>query len=154
MVDHILKKVDFKNVDKKCLTYDYKVVGSRKDLSTIEVELGNFSNDKFLIKRLLSFYGDRAEEILKIANKEDAAEKIDEKYDIIKAELLYAIRYEYVKKPMDFIERRTSVALIDKENAKKILDRILMILKNELSWNKAKYVDEKNEAMELLLRAL
>ncbi len=154
VVDYILKKEYFKNIDKKCLTYDYKVIGSRKDLSTIKTKLETFLNDKFLINRLVSFYGDRAEEIIKIAKKENAIEKIDEKYDIIKAELIYTIRYEYVRKPMDFIERRTSVALIDKANAKKILDKILDILKNELSWNEAKYVNEKKEALELLNRAL
>jgi len=50
--------------------------------------------------------------------------------------------------------RRRSLALIDKKGAKKILDKVLSIMKNELSWNEAKYVNEKKEALELLERAL
>ncbi len=154
-VDYVFKNVNIKQTGIKCTTHKYKLIGSRKNLKQIKEQLIKDTKKTSLINKLISFYGDRTEKIIEIANKENSYEQISiDEYDIIKAELIYTIRYEYVKKPMDFIERRRSLALIDKKGAKKILDKVLSIMKNELSWNEAKYVNEKKEALELLERAL
>ncbi len=51
---------------------------------------------------------------------------------------------------MDFLVRRCNVALIDIKTSIEILDKVVEIMKNELSWSEEKALIEKNEALELL----
>ena len=51
---------------------------------------------------------------------------------------------------MDFLARRCNVALIDKETSLEILEKVINIMKNELSWSEERAINEKKEAVELL----
>ena len=51
---------------------------------------------------------------------------------------------------MDFIVRRTSLGLIDKNASKEILDSVLTIMQKELNWDEQKILEEKDMALELL----
>jgi len=71
--------------DKKCLTDNYKVAGSQKDLGKIKNEVLQITNNEIITNRLVSLYGDRSIKVANIA-KEKNFELLDEKYDILKLE--------------------------------------------------------------------
>ncbi len=119
-----------KLTDKPCITHDYKVVGSRNNLKTIKKDILLILKDSDLCDRLTSLYGDRVFKIINIAKKE-GFDFIDKKHKILKAEILYCIRYEYVKKPFDFLTRRVMLSYTDEKESKKITNDISTIIKQE-----------------------
>lgn len=110
-----------------CLTHDYKVIGSRHDLKTVKKEILDTTKDSVLTDRLLSLYGDRALKVIEIA-KEEGFYMIDDKYKILKAEILYCMRYEYIKKPQDFLTRRILLEYTDKKEADRLLDSVATVI--------------------------
>ncbi len=139
-----------KLTDKECLTDYYKVVGSREDLSIIFEKIEQIFNNKLLSKRLISLYGDRAIKIALMAKELEEYSFLDNEYQILKVEVIYCVRFEYVKKPLDFLTRRIQLSMVDVKKAIEILDDVLFILKNEFGWNEMKYNEEKKYALELL----
>ncbi|NPA74184.1 MAG: FAD-dependent oxidoreductase [Epsilonproteobacteria bacterium] len=121
LVDILMKKI---GSNKTSSTKEYKLVGSRLDQEKIYKKALEFSDDNEAISRLVSLYGDRAVDILKIAKEEAGFGYLDEKYKILKAEYIYSQRYEYVKKPIDFVSRRACISFVDRVEEKKILDKI------------------------------
>ncbi len=120
LVDFVLCKDDFKEIDKTCKTYDYKIIGSKGDLKGIKDRLDKIVTDKELSDRLFSMYGDRVWKVLEFEKDLENPSFLDEKYKIVKAELLYAIDCEFVKKAEDFVYRRVCIGLID-ENESRVL---------------------------------
>ncbi|PID48366.1 MAG: glycerol-3-phosphate dehydrogenase [Proteobacteria bacterium] len=125
---------------KKCKTKDMILDGGEE--AKIDLKI-----DENLKNYLLSMYGDKSEKVLKISDK---IERLQENYPQTNAELIYCIRKEFVKKPLDFLVRRTSLALIDKKAALKILDKTISIMKDELKWNDEVALKMKSEAKEIL----
>jgi len=121
LVDIVVKK---EGLNKSSKTKEYRVVGSQKDLKNLKQELKKSYSDEKLIDRLISLYGDRAEDILQIAKNEVGFEYLDEKYKILKAEYIYAQRHEYVKKPEDFVSRRVCISFVDHDEEKKLLEKL------------------------------
>lgn len=140
-VDYILKTQNRKFIKSK--TKKFKLVGSKnlkKDFTTDKV------NEKTK-SYLLSQYGDKVEELLFCVEKVEYLKK-GEPYT--NAELLYTIRKEFVKKPMDYLVRRCNVALIDKKLAKELLEKVILIMKEEFSWDEQKEEEIRKEAIEIL----
>ncbi len=125
LVDIVVKK---ENLNKPSKTREYLLVGSRTEKELIYEKALKHSEDKELKERLISLYGDKAIDILKIAQDEVGYEYIDEKYKILKAEYIYAKRYEFVKKPIDFVSRRSCISFIDQNEEKKVLDKLNELL--------------------------
>ena len=92
-------------------------------------------------------YGNRASDVYLSVNK---IKKLHEDYPYINAEIIYTINNEFIQKPLDFLVRRTNLALIDKNAAKQILDKVLNIMKKELTWSDEKVKEEKKEALHIL----
>ncbi len=134
--------------DKPCKTIRYKLVGSHKKISC--KDLANYEIDEKTSDRLIRLYGDNAIKIAHIAKNETNYEFLSSKYHILKAELLYTIRYEYVKKPLDFIVRRANLGLIDKEESIKMVQQVNDILANELGYSTEFSRSLYNESRELL----
>ena len=142
-LDFVVEKFDFNKPLKKCLTNNYRVFGSENYEKTKEKI--DFSNP--LQAHLFRLYGDQSIEILNSIKKPDF---LSEKYYITKEELLYTLKNEWVKKPLDFIVRRTQTALIDREEAKKMLQKTTEIMGEFLKWDKNKTDNEFQEALEIL----
>ena len=92
-------------------------------------------------------YGDNATEVYESVT---TVEKLHERYPYINAEVIYCINNEFVQKPLDFIVRRTSLALIDIKIAKEILEKVLSIMKKELNWNEEELINQRDDAISLL----
>ena len=145
LVDHVCKAQ--KREKEKCITKELKLIGSKKlDKNFLSKDVNEETN-----AYLLSQYGDRIEKVLSSVEK---LEYLKEGEPYTNAELIYCIKEEFVKKPMDFIVRRSNVALINKKVAFDILDKVLSIMEVELSWDKDRTLKEKEDALYLLNNSL
>ena len=141
MVDYVIDSFDLDRV--KCKTKKLKLVGSETFNKDIHID----SDDTKLKEHLIHLYGDLAP---KVYNSVESVEKLHPLYDYINAEVIYSIKEEFVQKPLDFLVRRTTLALIDKEASKEILEKVLLLMKEELLWDDAKVESERTEALALL----
>ena len=99
--------------------------------NTLLVGSQHLPADSDLPQSLYQRYGDQASKVMQIAKEENAETLLHESLEITKAELLYAIRYEYVRKPLDFIVRRINLGLTDQALAKKLVHKVSLILQEE-----------------------
>ena len=121
--------------DYPCTTKHYKLVGSRKPIPDT------------IPKELTSRYGDQATKIAQIsANLDDDGELPR----MTRAELIYTISSEYVKKPLDFLVRRTSIAMTDTHEALKLLPKLANTMKYELGYSDELYEELEKEAFDIL----
>jgi len=134
-------------VDKTCQTKKLKLVGSENLDKNLKID--NLGED--ITTHLIKMYGDNA---LNVYNSAASVEKLHEDYSYINAEVIYAIKEEFVKKPLDFIVRRTSLALIDIKIAKEILEKVLLIMQKELNWDESTVGKEREEAIVILNKAI
>ncbi len=120
-VDMVLQKLGRTYLDFPCQTEQYTLIGSQ-----------HLEQVASLPESLVQRYGDQASKIIEIATEEDAEALLHEALEINKAELLYTIRHEYVRKPLDFIVRRVNLGLIDQKHAAELIHAVSLILKDEL----------------------
>ncbi len=145
VVDYVICEYGLKN--KKCKTKKLKLVGSEN--FTKELKVGSL--DEKTSKHLIHMYGDKANEVFKCISK---VEKLHPNYSYINAEVIYCIKEEFVKKPIDFLVRRSNIALIDIQGAKEMLDKVLVLMQNELNWDDEKVQNEKIATLKILNNAL
>ncbi|NKQ40216.1 MAG: FAD-dependent oxidoreductase [Sulfurovum sp.] len=124
-IDLVLQKLGKTTQSHPCKTNQYRVVGSQKDITATNIE-----------KHLKNLYGDQSYKVIEIANSENASAKLHPKNETMIAELLYCIRYEYVKKPLDFIVRRINLGLKNRAMSLEILPRVCDIMQDVLRWDK------------------
>lgn len=145
MVDYVIDAFALEQI--KCKTKKLKLVGSETFKKDINVDC----NDTVLVEHLIHLYGDLAPKVYKSATK---IEKLHPAYSYINAEVIYSINNEFVQKPLDFLVRRTTLALIDKEASKEILEKVLLIMSEELLWDESRINAERIEALALLNDAI
>ncbi|MGB7402487.1 MAG: FAD-dependent oxidoreductase [Arcobacter sp.] len=145
LVDYVTSKFALEN--KECQTKKLKLIGSEN--FTKEIQLDGLDED--IKKYLIKMYGDKASDVLSCTKK---IQRLHKDYAHTNAELIYTIKEEFVQKPMDYIVRRTSLALIDKKAAKEILDKVLEIMQKELNWDEKRVNIEKEKSLELLNNSL
>jgi len=141
VVDYVYKK---NNKDKvKSKTKKLKLVGSENlNNSFISNKVDTKTNSY-----LLSQYGNRIEQVLNSAHNIEYLTK-DKPYT--NAEVVYTINEEFVKKPIDFLARRSNLALIDTKTSISILEKLVEIMKMELNWDEVRAQNEIKETFELL----
>tara|TARA_R110002050_G_scaffold4836_1_gene22854 strand:+ start:1642 stop:3201 length:1560 start_codon:yes stop_codon:yes gene_type:complete len=145
LVDYVTSKFALEN--KECQTKKLKLIGSENFTKEMQVDCLDEDIKNYLIK----MYGDKANDVLSCTKK---IERLHKDYAHTNAELIYTIKEEFVQKPMDYIVRRTSLALIDKKAAKEILDKVLEIMQKELNWDEKRVNIEKEKSLELLNNSL
>ncbi len=118
-----------------CKTEQYKLIGSRNPIS-----------DK-IPKELASRYGDQTDKVMNIVSSMDKDEKLPLN---LKAELIYTIANEYVTKPLDFLVRRTNIAMKNKEEALLLLPKLAKTMKSELGYSDDLYNKLEEEASDIL----
>jgi len=126
-----------------CQTEHYALVGSQE-----------LTKEATLPQDLLQRYGDQAFKIVEIASQENAEGSLYENSDITKAELLYCIRHEFVRKPLDFLVRRINIGLIDQKQARETVGSVLAILKEELDISDNKIQLLEYESIKILENAI
>ena len=99
---------------------------------------------------LISLYGDRATMILDMANQSNNFELISLDLPYLKVEIEYAIRFEYVKKPIDFLARRVGLCFIDKKSSLLCLESVCDEMARILSWSDEEKESIKKESEEFI----
>jgi glycerol-3-phosphate dehydrogenase len=118
-----------------CKTRDYPVLGSRSDEKQILTLLEGGGLEPEIAHHLYRHYGDQSSEILAVAETEKAHARLHPDHPVIEAELLYTLRREYVKKPLDFLIRRCSLGLLDRQSARESLPRVLEMMARTCRWS-------------------
>ena len=69
-------------------------------------------------------YGDRAQDITKIAEHRNLGKRLARGYPMLEAEVIYAMESEMCETPEDFIARRTRLAFLDTRACEHALPRV------------------------------
>jgi glycerol-3-phosphate dehydrogenase len=120
-----------------CSTFDYAVVGSRASRSSVLNELQSHPHLAPLWEHLYTHYGDQAPRILEYASSEADLRPLIDDPPITRAEIRYTLANEYVRKPLDFLVRRSAVGLIDRRKALTLLPEVVAIMSDTLQWDDA-----------------
>ncbi len=75
-------------------------------------------------------------------------------YPHTKEELIYCIQNEFVKKPLDFLVRRTSLGLVDKRACLDILEEVSNTIAKELDWSDEELKEQISQARFILSNSL
>lgn len=132
------------------LTKEIKLLGSTNNLKLTYKLLDSYPITKETKESLISLYGSRAVEVLNIAKEHNNFSLIDEKLPYLKAEIEYCARYEYIKKPMDFLIRRVGLALIDKKKALDCVETVSVEMAKALLWSEERIFIEKHESYDFI----
>lgn len=88
-------------------------------------------------RNLYHSYGTNSFRVAKLGEEMKLNERIHPDYPFIKAELLFAIKYEMAEKPTDVICRRIPIAFLNKKVAIEILPEVVEMMAKEKKWNNA-----------------
>lgn len=109
----------------------------------------NYNLEWEACKHLIKTYGVRAFDILKVAKGDKSLfEKIHKSLPIIKAEIIYQIRYEMAIKPSDIVFRRTRIGTLNHKAMFECLPTLIDIFAEVFNWNETQKESEKNKAFE------
>ncbi|KAJ1403121.1 hypothetical protein SESBI_27528 [Sesbania bispinosa] len=106
--------------------------------------------DSAAAKHLSRAYGTLAERVAAIAQDENLGKRLAHGYPYLEAEVAYCARNEYCESAIDFIARRTRLAFLETDAAKKALPRVIEILANEHKWDNSRQKEELQKAKEFL----
>ncbi|EAR93558.2 FAD-dependent oxidoreductase (macronuclear) [Tetrahymena thermophila SB210] len=109
-----------------------------------------YKEAKYLIKN----YGQRAFDILNLAEnhtkKDYLKQRVHPNHPILKAEILYHLKYEMAQQPIDVLFRRTRFGFIDRKGMFESLKTVCDIFADELKWDEAKkqkVIEQQKEIM-------
>ncbi|CAA0814441.1 Glycerol-3-phosphate dehydrogenase SDP6-mitochondrial [Striga hermonthica] len=149
----------------KCMTYNLQLVGADGwDPSSFTVLAQQYVRmkksyggkvvpgvmDTAAAKHLSHAYGTSAERVAAIAQNENMGKRLAHGYPILEAEVAYCARNEYCESVVDFIARRSRLAFLDTDAARRAVPRILEILAAEHKWDKSRKKLELQKAQEFL----
>lgn len=106
--------------------------------------------DTAVAKHLSHAYGALAERVATIAQEENLGKRLAHGYPFLEAEVAYTARHEYCESAVDFIARRSRLAFLDTDAARRALPRIIDILAAEHKWDKSRKTQETRNAKEFL----
>ena len=88
------------------------------------------------ISHLGKSYGSQASEVLQlIAGDASLAKRLVEDLPYIRAEVIYACRYEMAMTPYDVLGRRTSIVLEDRQRGLGVVEEVARLMAQEHHWS-------------------
>lgn len=106
--------------------------------------------DSAAARHLSHAYGTLAERVAAIAQNENLGKRLAHGYPYLEAEVAYCARNEYCESAIDFIARRTRLAFLETDAARRALPRVIEILANEHKWDKSRQKEELQKATDFL----
>lgn len=104
-------------------------------------------------RHMISLYGTHARDILKIGVREDGLENVCSHGPDIRAQIIFAVRYEWAKTLTDVMLRRTPIGL-NTCLGMDACETVAELMGNELGWNVQKKQDEINDYKKYVTRRL
>ena len=141
---------------KKCITLNVKLLGAHNYTENLFIQLVQAHGlDTSVAKHLAHTYGDRAWEVAKLTAQTSkrwpiAGRCVVEGYPYLLAEVKYATAVEYARTAVDVLARRTRLAFLNVEAARKALPVVVQIMGDELGWGERRREREVEVAMEYL----
>ena len=143
--NNILEKKDI------CKTKKFKLVGNDKNIyNKIEQLMSFYPISKSTKESLVTLYGTNAINVLNFANEINNFDLIHEKLPYLKAEIDYCIKYEFVKKPIDFLARRIGLCFLDKKLALDCVDVVCDYMGDVFSFDDETIKKEKIDLKEYI----
>lgn len=112
---------------RKCLTQDFKLVGNDATI------LQPLSFEDQIWERLLSYYGCQTSEVLELDNNKEERLHVAQPY--LKAEVIFACRYEMAETIRDFMARRIRWEILDWQSCFESIEKVGEIMAEELDWS-------------------
>lgn len=81
---------------------------------------------------------------------ENLGKRLAHGYPILEAEVAYCARHEYCESAVDFIARRSRLAFLDTDAARRAVPRVIELLAAEHKWDKSRQKQELRKAQEFL----
>ncbi|KAK8952016.1 hypothetical protein KSP39_PZI004858 [Platanthera zijinensis] len=106
--------------------------------------------DSAVSRHLSHAYGTSAERVAAIAQNETLGKRLAHGYPFLEAEVAYCARHEYCESAVDFIARRSRLAFLDTDAARRAVPRVIEILASERKWDKSRQKLELQRAKEFL----
>ncbi|XP_051120035.1 glycerol-3-phosphate dehydrogenase SDP6, mitochondrial-like isoform X3 [Andrographis paniculata] len=106
--------------------------------------------DSAAAKHLSHAYGTYAERIAAIAQNESLGKRLAHGYPVLEAEVAYCARHEYCESAVDFIARRSRLAFLDTDAARRAVPRVIEILAAEHNWDRSRRKQELQRAQQFL----
>jgi len=85
-----------------------------------------------------------------VFQNENLGKRLAHGYPYLEAEVAYCARNEYCESAIDFIARRTRLAFLETDAARRALPRVIEILANEHKWDKSRQTEELRKATDFL----
>lgn len=120
-----------------CQTKNYRLAGGENfDPKAWEKLLNNNGLDIETAQHLNQKYGSRANKILAIIQENSIlGEKIIAKSLVLKAEVIYAVRFEMACTIRDFMARRTRLEITDWQMSLEMTPSVAQLMATELGWS-------------------
>ncbi|XP_057798898.1 glycerol-3-phosphate dehydrogenase SDP6, mitochondrial [Salvia miltiorrhiza] len=149
----------------KCVTYDLRLIGADgwepASFTIVAQQYVRMKRsyggkvvpgvmDTAAAKHLSHAYGTFAERVAAIAQNENLGKRLAHGYPILEAEVAYCARHEYCESAVDFIARRSRLAFLDTDAARRAVPRVIEILASEHKWDKSRQKQELQKAQEFL----
>lgn len=149
----------------KCMTYNLQLIGGDGwDPASFTILAQQYTRmkksyggkivpgamDTAVAKHLSHAYGTLAERVAIIAQNENLGKRLAHGYPILEAEVAYCARHEYCESAVDFIARRSRLAFLDTDAARRAVPRIVQILAAEHGWDKSRQKQEMHKTKEFL----
>ena len=145
----ILQKIFDDTKLHNCCTKDYILLGSGVNTEYIKEKLDKLDLEEDLRTHLIETYGSQSLVVVDFIQKY-GKEKIHKNYPVLKAEIYYGVKHEFVKNPLDFLVRRVGLGLIDLNAAKESLQEVALVLKECFGWSDGVHDLKSKEALKLL----
>ncbi|HEY3404235.1 MAG TPA: glycerol-3-phosphate dehydrogenase/oxidase [Ohtaekwangia sp.] len=140
VVNLVIRKY-FEDIElKACYTNKIKLNGAFKSVREVQQYIGSLQSQGMSMltaRYLVENYGLQTGEILKLQDSDADAD-----WRLLKAELLFCIRYEAVVSLSDFLVRRTGLLYFNIGKVKRYKEAIATRMKELLNWDEKKMSDE------------
>jgi len=120
LVDRAEKEQNWKHISTR--TKQLKIHGYKED-----VDLAN----------PFYFYGSDEEAILQLSEEKELGDLVSEKLHVMKAQVVWAVKFEMARTVEDFLARRTRCQLLDAKESVKMAPKVAKIMAGELGKNEA-----------------
>eukprot|EP00761_Pharyngomonas_kirbyi_P000503 gb/GECH01000503.1/.p1 GENE.gb/GECH01000503.1/~~gb/GECH01000503.1/.p1 ORF type:complete len:584 (+),score=160.39 gb/GECH01000503.1/:1-1752(+) len=129
-----------------------KLVGAYEYHEDASRALANmFELDQDVALHLNEAYGDQAYTIARrCLNQPHLCKRLVSNYPYIEAEVLHTVEREYALHPIDFLERRIRIALLDNEATLQALPRVIELMSSSLEWSDQRTKQMQKEAKDHL----
>ncbi len=145
-IDTLLKLHPSLPSTRPCITADHPVHGSRLSPQEAQKELYSCPELVPLRAYLYPLYGDQSPRIVQYVRSADDLIPLVSDLPVTRAEIRYTLHHEYVRKPLDFLVRRSGVGLIERSKCQALLPDVVQLMAEELGWDAATRTAMESEA--------